>query len=303
MSSLARSARLDCVQSSFPWRFFRQPLPAAYATWRDSRDRSTPQKSRSVRRLGGSATGGMGLAKDCAGEADGAERLAAAATVRREPSHVKSHRAFRAAPFSPGWAAPRSPRACRLSRARAADQAVVGFIYVGPRDDFGYNQAHAEGAAALKKMAGVKVVEEERIPETVQVEKTMESMINLDGAGLLFPTSFGYFDPYILKEAAKYPKVTFEHCRGPVDRQGPEEHRQLFRLHLRGAVHQRHRRRLCLEDRQARLRRGEAHPAGAAEHQRLHAGRAARQSRMPRRSSSSPATGRCRSRRPRRPTA
>ncbi len=91
---------------------------------------------------------------------------------------------------------------------------VVGFIYVGPRDDFGYNQAHAEGAAAVKKMKAVKVVEEERIPETVQVAKTMESMINLDGAGLLFPTSFGYFNPYILNEAKKYPKVRFEHAGG-----------------------------------------------------------------------------------------
>jgi basic membrane protein A and related proteins len=101
-----------------------------------------------------------------------------------------------------------------FASARAADKAVVGFIYVGPRDDFGYNQAHAEGAAALKSMDGVKVVEEERIPETVQVEQTMESMINLDGAGLLFPKSFGYFDPYILKEAQKYPNVTFEHAGG-----------------------------------------------------------------------------------------
>jgi simple sugar transport system substrate-binding protein len=101
-----------------------------------------------------------------------------------------------------------------LGRAIAADSAVVGFIYVGPRDDFGYNQSHSEGAAALKKIPGVKVVEEERIPETDQVTKTMESMINLDGAGLLFPTSFGYFDPYILKAAVKYPKVTFEHAGG-----------------------------------------------------------------------------------------
>ena len=42
----------------------------------------------------------------------------------------------------------------------------------------------------------------------------MESMINLDGATLLFPTSFGYFDPHILKEAKKYPNVTFLHCGG-----------------------------------------------------------------------------------------
>ena len=69
------------------------------------------------------------------------------------------------------------------------------------------------GAAAVKAM-GVKVVEEERVPETIDVEKTMESMINLDGATLLFPTSFGYFDPHILKEAKKYPNVTFLHCGG-----------------------------------------------------------------------------------------
>jgi simple sugar transport system substrate-binding protein len=42
----------------------------------------------------------------------------------------------------------------------------------------------------------------------------MESMINLDGATLLFPTSFGYFDPHILREAPKYPKVRFEHAAG-----------------------------------------------------------------------------------------
>src|SRR5262245_17312302 len=91
---------------------------------------------------------------------------------------------------------------------------TVGFIYVGPRDDFGYNQAHAEGAAALKKLADVKVIEEEKVPETVAVEKTMDSMINLDGAVLLFPTSFGYFDPHVLREANKYPKVRFQHCGG-----------------------------------------------------------------------------------------
>jgi len=42
----------------------------------------------------------------------------------------------------------------------------------------------------------------------------MESMINLDGATLVFPTSFGYFDPHMLKMAAKYPKIQFRHCGG-----------------------------------------------------------------------------------------
>jgi simple sugar transport system substrate-binding protein len=99
--------------------------------------------------------------------------------------------------------------------ARAADGKItVGFLYVGPRDDFGYNQAHAQAAAIIKKMPNVKVVEEERVPETVAVQKSMQAMISQDGAALLFPTSFGYFDPHVLKVAEKNPGVRFAHCGG-----------------------------------------------------------------------------------------
>ncbi len=101
-----------------------------------------------------------------------------------------------------------------LRTASAADPLTVGFIYVGPKTDYGYNQSHAQGAAVIAKLPGVKIREEEMVPETVAVQKTMESMINLDGAKLLFPTSFGYFDPHILKMANKYKDVTFLHCGG-----------------------------------------------------------------------------------------
>ena len=43
-------------------------------------------------------------------------------------------------------------------RALAADKLIVGVIYVGPRDDYGYNQAQAQAAAAIKKMPGVTLV-------------------------------------------------------------------------------------------------------------------------------------------------
>jgi len=95
-----------------------------------------------------------------------------------------------------------------------AKDLVVGFIYVGPKDDYGYNQAHAEGAAVVKTMPGVKLLEEEKVPETLDVQKSMASMIELDGATLLFPTSFGYFDPHVIKTAEKYPKIEFRHCGG-----------------------------------------------------------------------------------------
>jgi basic membrane protein A len=104
--------------------------------------------------------------------------------------------------------------AMTASLAAAAPGMTVGFIYVGPKTDYGYNQAHAQGAAVIAKLPGVKIREEEMVPETVAVQKTMESMINLDGAKLIFPTSFGYFDPHILKEAAKNKDVTFLHCGG-----------------------------------------------------------------------------------------
>ncbi len=99
-------------------------------------------------------------------------------------------------------------------QANAQAPLTVGVIYVGPRDDYGYNQAHAQAAAELKKMPGIKVVEEENVPETAAVQKTMTGMIAQDGAKLLFPTSFGYFDPHLLALAAKYPDVRFSHCGG-----------------------------------------------------------------------------------------
>lgn len=96
----------------------------------------------------------------------------------------------------------------------AKPKVTMGFIYVGPRDDYGYNQAHFQGKTALAKLDWAKAVDEENVPETVEVQKAMESMINLDGTQVLFPTSFGYFDPHILAMAKRYPKVTFLHCGG-----------------------------------------------------------------------------------------
>jgi simple sugar transport system substrate-binding protein len=121
---------------------------------------------------------------------------------RRES--LKSLAALASASTLGGWSA----------LASAQKPLTVGVIYVGPRDDYGYNQAHAQAAAELKKMPGIKLVEEENVPETAAVQKTMTGMIAQDGAKLLFPTSFGYFDPHILAVAPKNPDVRFSHCGG-----------------------------------------------------------------------------------------
>ncbi|MBD0334309.1 MAG: BMP family ABC transporter substrate-binding protein [Cyanobacteria bacterium Co-bin13] len=97
----------------------------------------------------------------------------------------------------------------------SAEDLIVGFIYVGPKDDYGYNQAHAEGAAAMAaNVSGIRIVEEASVPETTAVAETMRNMIEIDGAKVLFPTSFGYFDPYILELAREFPDVQFFHAGG-----------------------------------------------------------------------------------------
>jgi simple sugar transport system substrate-binding protein len=96
--------------------------------------------------------------------------------------------------------------------ARAETPVIIGAVYVGPKDDFGWNQAHAVSMEVLKKLPNVTVVEEENVPETDAVSQSMESMINLDGANLILATSFGYYKPFVVDLAKKYPDVEFRHA-------------------------------------------------------------------------------------------
>jgi len=66
-------------------------------------------------------------------------------------------------------------------------------------------------------MPNVKTFEEEKVPETNDVQKSMKGMIELSKCKIIFPTSFGYFDPHVLKVAEKYPEVMFLHCGGLYD--------------------------------------------------------------------------------------
>lgn len=88
---------------------------------------------------------------------------------------------------------------------------TLGYIYVGPKDDYGYNQSHAEGEAAVAKLSGVKTVDQASVPETVEVQEVMRNMIKDNGAQVLFPASYGYYDPHILKMAVEFPDVQFFH--------------------------------------------------------------------------------------------
>jgi len=86
------------------------------------------------------------------------------------------------------------------------DTKAVGFIMVGPRDDFGYNQAVYEGSQVIKKeFPDLKVLTAENVPEDDTAATTMEQMID-KGAKLIFATSYGHLDA-ALKVAKAHPDV------------------------------------------------------------------------------------------------
>jgi basic membrane protein A and related proteins len=82
----------------------------------------------------------------------------------------------------------------------------VGFIFVGPKDDFGYNQAAYEGSVAVADAhPEIEVLRAENVPEDDNATRVMEKMID-DGATIIFATSYGHLDP-ALKVAAEHPEV------------------------------------------------------------------------------------------------
>lgn len=90
---------------------------------------------------------------------------------------------------------------------------TIGYIYVGPEKDYGYNTSHDLGRQYVEKtIAGTKTLHVENIPETAEVEKVMERMIK-SGANIIFATSYGYLD-YAIALGKKYPKVSFMHAGG-----------------------------------------------------------------------------------------
>ena len=82
----------------------------------------------------------------------------------------------------------------------------VGFIFIGPKDDFGYNQAAYQGSQAVKKKhPELEIITAENTPEDDNATRVMEKMIS-DGAKIIFATSYGHLDP-ALKVAAAHPDV------------------------------------------------------------------------------------------------
>jgi simple sugar transport system substrate-binding protein/basic membrane protein A len=69
---------------------------------------------------------------------------------------------------------------------------AVGFIFVGPKTDFGYNQAAYAGSQEIAaKFPDLKVLTQENVPEDDNAARVMEGMVSR-GAKILFATSYGH---------------------------------------------------------------------------------------------------------------
>lgn len=98
--------------------------------------------------------------------------------------------------------------------ALAQEKFKACFVYVGPKADGGWTQAHDAGRMYVDEKLGDKVETPflESVPEGPDAERAIERFAR-SGCGLIFTTSFGYMDP-TLAVAAKFPDVKFEHATG-----------------------------------------------------------------------------------------
>jgi simple sugar transport system substrate-binding protein len=101
-----------------------------------------------------------------------------------------------------------------IGRAHAAGPLGVGFMYVGPIGDLGWNYQHDLSRKELEKHYGdkIKTTYVENVPEGPDAERVLADLAS-KGNSLIFATSFGYMNPTI-KVAQKFPKVHFEHATG-----------------------------------------------------------------------------------------
>lgn len=90
----------------------------------------------------------------------------------------------------------------------------IAFVYVGPVGDGGWTFAHDNARKAVEREFGERVVTSvvEKVPETAHAERVFRDLAS-QGNKLIFGTSFGFMEP-MLKVAAIYPSVRFEHATG-----------------------------------------------------------------------------------------
>jgi basic membrane protein A len=90
---------------------------------------------------------------------------------------------------------------------------IVGVIYLGSVNDYGYNQSMKDGVEVMRaNIPGIRIIEAENVPETADAERIMGGMIQ-QGAKLILATSFGHQE-FAFRLARSHRDVTFLHAGG-----------------------------------------------------------------------------------------
>ncbi|QAZ40294.1 BMP family ABC transporter substrate-binding protein [Methylibium sp. Pch-M] len=110
--------------------------------------------------------------------------------------------------------APAPAPAAAAAPAPAAEPLKAAWVYVGPVGDAGWTYAHDQGRKAVEAEYGDKVKTSfvEKVPEGADAERVIRDLA-AQGNKIIFATSFGYMEP-MLKVAAEFPDVKFEHATG-----------------------------------------------------------------------------------------
>jgi len=100
------------------------------------------------------------------------------------------------------------------AEAPKAEPLKAAWVYVGPVGNAGWSYAHDQGRKAVEAQYGDKVVTTfvESVPEGADAERVIRDLA-AQGNKIIFATSFGFMEP-MLKVAAEFPDVKFEHATG-----------------------------------------------------------------------------------------
>jgi simple sugar transport system substrate-binding protein len=108
-----------------------------------------------------------------------------------------------------------APASAPASAAAAKPEPLkAAWVYVGPVGDAGWTFAHDQGRLAAEKEYGdrIKTSFVEKVPEGADAERVIRDLA-VQGNKVIFATSFGFMEP-MLKVAAEFPDVKFEHATG-----------------------------------------------------------------------------------------
>jgi basic membrane protein A and related proteins len=109
---------------------------------------------------------------------------------------------------------PPAPQAAAPAPPPKPEPLKAAWVYVGPVGDAGWTFAHDLGRKAVEAKFGdaVKTTFVEKVPEGADAERVIRDLAT-QGNKIIFATSFGFMEP-MLKVAAEFPDVRFEHATG-----------------------------------------------------------------------------------------